>query len=822
MRGLGRAPAFAALAVLTLGVGVGANTAIFSGVRAALLRPPPFERSDRLAIVLATDVQAGMDEKPVSFPAYTMMRDETRVFEDLAAWTSYADTKYNLSAGDGEPESVQYALVSASFFSVLGVRPAQGRTFLSDEDEPGAAPVVMLSDGIWRRRFAADPSIVGRSVVLEGRPFTVVGVLPPSFRFATLPQDAELWVPLSQDPVAARRYALPVHYLAVVARLRDGATFEQASAEMDRFGHSLAERFPDEQKGEGFRVLPLRGLVTRGLREALLMLMGAVGFVLLIACANVANLFLARASARSTELAVHASLGAGRGVLARKLLAESMLLALMGGALGVLLALWLTDLLALAPYGARTPYLPWRVPPESVRVDGMVQTFTLLLSLLTGVAFGLLPALRLSRVDPSTVLRAGTPGGGFVAGRASMRGALVVTQVALAFVLLSGAGLALRSLARLTAVDPGFASAGVLTADVRLTPSHYPDDSRVSAFQHALLEHVSALPGVSAAGMIDALPLSGIDPSSDFFIAGRAPFEHQPQTHQRVVSPAYFAALGVGLVHGRMLKESDALGAGKVALINETMAERFWPGEDPVGKRAGLGFEAFVSYDRASNTVRWDSAGALREIVGVVRDVRDQGPAQPATAQMYIPLAQMPRRDMVLVVRSADASALLPALRAQVAALDPEQPLANVNTLMRLEQETLARPRSNGLALSLFAGLALFIACVGVYGLLAYAVALRRHEIGVRLALGGDPGVVLRTFVARGMLLGALGIAIGLPVALAGGQLMRTLLFGVTPTDGPTLALAAAALAAATALACWVPARRAAAVDPAGALRGDN
>jgi putative ABC transport system permease protein len=822
LRGLRGARLFAFISIATLALGIGANTAIFSAVRAVLLEPPPFDEPDRLVIITGSDPARGLVEKAVSFPNWEDLRGQSTSFEDIAAWASFTETRFNLVTGSGEPEAVQYAMVSASFFPVLRVGAALGRTFSAQEEEPGASPVVVLGDAIWRRRFASDPSIIGRTIQLDGKPFTVIGVLPAAFRFATVPREAELWVTFGQDPVRGRRYARTVNYLGVVGRLAGVATFADASRDLDAVATRLAAQYPWAMRGENFRAMRLHDTMTRGLRPALLLLTAAVGLVLLIACANVANLFLARAAGRRTELAVHASLGADRRALAVKLLFESLFIAMGGGALGVLLALWLTDLLALAPWGPRSPLLPFRVAPESVRVDGVVLLFTTLLSVLTGLVFGIVPSLRASRVDPATVLRTGPITERSTSASGSMRGALVVTQVAFAFVLLAIAGLAARTLYRLSAVDTGFRTDGVVAMDLRLPAASYTQPARAAAFYDQLVERTAALGGVTSAALTDALPLSGVDPSSDFFIEGRPPAadNQSPQTHGRTITPGYFDALDIEVIAGRPFDAGDRTGSTRVAIINETMARRHFPDENAIGKRLAISIEAFVSFDPATNTVHWDSAGALRTIVGIVRDVRDVEPAEAAQPQMYVPLDQAPSLEMTLVVRGdAGATTLASEVRGIVAGMDPAQPVAGVQTMDRLRDDALARPRSNSIALGLFAALALILSCVGIYGLMAWMVSTRRHEIGVRLALGGQPAVVQREILAHGARLGIAGIAIGLPIALVAGFAMRATLFDVNPVDPFVLAVAALGLCVACITACYIPARRAAGLDPASCLR---
>jgi putative ABC transport system permease protein len=823
-RMLRQRPGFTLAAVIALALGIGANTAIFSVVNAVLLRTLPFADPDRLAVVWQSNQQGEYSQLSLTYPNYDELRKQCQVCEGVGAWNSYTSTRFALTGG-AQPEQAQYAVVSASLFSVLGVKPALGRDFLREEDQLGAARVAIISHELWQRRWAGDPKLIGQAITLNGQSYTVVGVMPPGFVFPRFPRDAEVWVPLSGDPFPGRRFSPGTRYLNVMARLKAGATFAQSEAEMETIARRIERQDPQFNRGLGLRPTPLHSQLTGHLRLALFTLLGAVGFVLLIACANVANLLLARAASRRQEIAVRLALGATRLRLARQLLTESLMLALLGGAAGLLLAAWGVKLLSIIPYNAASYYVPYNIPPDQITLDGRVLVFTFALSLLAGVIFGLAPAFQSSKPDINDALKGGgAPSIVGVAGSRSRhtRSLLVVAEVALSLTLLVGAGLMIKSFLRLQEVDPGFEPESVLTAEISLPRAKYPDGQKVTAFHDRLLSRMAATPGVVAVGLGSSLPLSGTNADTSFFINGQAPLEprDRPHTHPRVISPDYFRAMGMKMVEGRAFTEQDHLQAPRVAIINETMARRLWPAQSALGKRVALDYEAMKYFpDRPPEL---DLAAGMREIVGVARDVRHEGLEKEPQPEMYVPDRQSPEREMNLVVRAAvDPASLAAAVRGAVSAIDPDQPVVDIKPMSRLLADSVAKPRFNYLLLTFFAAVALILTITGVYGVMSYAVARRTREMGIRLALGARGQDVLKLVIGQGMKPVIAGVALGLAGAYALTRVMATLLFGVSATD-PSVFLGVAALLAAVALlACYLPARRATKIDPVIALRRD-
>jgi putative ABC transport system permease protein len=818
-RKLARTPGFTLAAAATLALGIGANTAIFSLVDTVLLRPLPFPDAGRLALLWETRPGAAWPQLPMSFPNFTDVRSRARSFQDVAAWTSRPETTFNLTIG-GEPQPVPYALATANFFDVLGVAPAMGRAFGAGEAQPGDAPAVVLSHGLWLR-LGADPALVGGALRLGDRAHEVVGVLPPRFRFANAPREPLLWLSIEQqpDPTQSRRYARAARYLGVVARLRPDASIATARAEME----TIAARFRKDEAGffrdGGLQLVPLQEQAVANLRPTLLVLLGAVAFVLLIACANVAGLMLARGQGRRGEMALRTALGAPRRRLVRQLLTETLLLGLAGGALGLATAFWGLEVLASLSVRAGDAFNPYAADLGAVRLDARALLFTLALSLGTAVVFGLLPALQTSRADLAAALDATTRVAGG-ASRSRARRALIVAEVGLALVLLVGAGLMLESLRRLQRVDPGFHAGHVLTAEVRLPSWKYGGGEKVAAFYDEALARLLALPGVQAVGAVSALPLSGAEGSTGVLLEGAPELDPaaRPSVHHRAATPEYFAALGIPLRRGRVLTARDDARAPKVAVVNETMARRLWPGQDPIGRRLALDFEAMRFFrDRAPEL---DLAAGLREVVGVVADVRHSSLDGEPGPQMYVPFAQRPSADMTLVVRSSlDPAALTEAARGEVRSMDPEQPLAHVTTMAALVEASVAPWRFNLRLLGAFALLALFLAAVGLYGVVSHSVAQRTAEIGVRMALGAERSHVLRLVIGEGLGLAVLGIALGAAAALGLGRTLSALLYGVRPTEPAAFVAAAVSLAAVAVGASGLPAWRASRVDPMTALR---
>lgn len=787
VRTLRASPGFTLMAMLTLALGIGANSAIFSVVNAVLLRPLPYAHPERLVRV--------WPESMVPQAGFVEMRDRTRSFEHLGGVGSEGDM---VLTGQGTPERLRGVPVTGSVFPLLGVEAVAGRTFLPEEERAGGGRVVVLSHGLWQQRFGGDRAVVGRTITLDGFPHTVVGVMGAGFHFPS--REAQVWTPVVLDAGNPGAYWNPAG-LFLFGRLHEGATVEGALAEVRSVIPRIREAFPwpmPTEWGAGAGVVPLHEQVVGGVRTPLLLLLGAVGLVLLIACANVANLLLARGMARRREIATRVALGAARGRLARQLLTESLVLALLGGAAGLL----------LATAGGRmlVRLLPADMPrAEEIGTDASVLGFTLLLALLTGVAFGLFPALWGSRADLQASLKDGVKGTGGAGNRVSR--ALVAIEVALAVVLVISAGLLVRSVSLLQQVDPGFRAGGVVTA--RLTPAgeRYQDPERVRAFYRDLLARVQALPGVETASVTNQLPLDGGFASFPFEVEGQplAPGATPPVGGSWLVSPGYLQAMGVPLVRGRGIEEADQAGAPDVALVNEKMASQYWPGQDAVGKR----FKPVWWQDR------WLT------VVGVVGNVRHEGLASVERPEFYRPFTQEPTAAMMLVVRSraADPAGLVAAVRTAVADTDPDVPVSDVRMMEQVVGASLARPRFVMLLLAVFAGVALVLGAVGIYGVMAYAVTQRRHEIGIRMALGAGPVSVQRMVVKGGLTLAVLGLLAGIAAAFATTRLLASQLFGVGPADPLTFVGVALAVMAVAFVATWVPARRATRVDPMVALR---
>jgi putative ABC transport system permease protein len=793
VRVLAKSPGFTAVAVLALALGIGANTAIFSVVKAVLLSPLPYPEAERLVWIWETNEVNNILQEPASLPNYDDWSKQSRSFEGVAAF----DNVPLALTGEGEPERIEGAAVSANFFPVLGVEPTLGRGFLAEENTPGKNRVVVLSRGLWQRRYGSNPKVVGQTLTLNGNPYTVVGVAAEGFKHPDSGPRPEMWVPLAFNLEQAARRG---DYLSVVARLKPGAGLEGARAEMGAVASRLAEAYPATNAGWGVTLVPLHERLVGDVRTALWVLTGVVGFLLLIACANVANLLLVRAASRRQEIAVRTALGAGRLRLVRQFLSESVLLALAGGALGLLFAMWGIDvLLALGP--SNMPRL------DEVGLDGKVLAFTLLVSLATGVVFGLLPALYATGSDLTEALKEGSRSSTAGVGGRRVRNSLVVAEMAIAVVMLTGAGLMIRSFARLQEVDPGFKPERIMSVNLALPGSKYKESPQLTAFFEQLLGRVSALPGVESAAAVSALPLGGGGDVLAFVVEGRPapPPEQVLDAEYRVVTPDYFATMGIPLARGEGITARHAAGSPAVVVVNETMAHRHWPGEDPIGKRINLG---------NPETAPW------RTVIGVVRDIRHEGLDKVPYPQMYSPYAQFPRRSMTLVARAAaDPLGLAPGVRREVAALDKDLPLYNVRTMEQVVAESVARQRFTMLLIAVFAGVGLLLASVGIYGVISYTVSQRRHELSVRLALGAQARDIVRMVVGQGMLLALGGIGAGLAAAFLLTRVMASLLYGVSATDPLTFALVPLALAGVALLASLIPARRATRVDPAGALR---
>ena len=795
LRMLAKSPAFTAVAILTLALAIGANSAIFSVVNAVLLRPLPYPHSEQLVRVFGKQPQ--LDLAPNSPANFLEWREENQVFERIGA---YVGKGFNLLGGD-KPERVIGARVSADVLPLLGVQPALGRVFTNDEDQEGRAQVVILSHDFWRSRFAGDPNTVGQTITLNDQPYMVVGVMPAGFAFPDT--RAQVWVPMAFS--AAERQTRDTNYIDVIARLKPGVSLEQARANMDAVARSQAERYPRTNSGIGITVVSLQEHIVGDVRPMLIVLLGAVGFVLLIACANVANLLLARATARQREMAIRGALGASRSRVVRLLLTESVVLAVVGGAVGLLLAFWSLDLLvSLKP--ANLPRL------AEIGLNRTVFLFTLAVSVVTGLLFGVVPALQVSKLDLNEGLKESSRGGSDSPRRHRMRALLVVSEVALSLVLLVGAGLMIRSFSRLLAVDPGFKADHVLTAFVSLPASKYPKREEQTAFFDRLLERLRNVPGVSAAGLVTDIPLYG-GSSTGFDVEGRppAPPGQRAMTDYRLISADYFAAMGMKLAKGRAFTQHDNEAARGVVIINETLAARFFPGEDPIGKRLDMSGEP----------------KDLREIVGVVGDVRNYGLDAEIKPEAYVPFLQSAPEylasvvsALTIVVRSAiEPTALTATLREQVQALDKDQPVSAIRTMEWYLADSMAQRRFNMMLLGAFAGLALVLAAVGIYGVIAYTVTQRTHEMGIRIALGAKAGDILRLVFTNAMATTLTGIVVGLGAAFALTRLLRSLLYQVSPTDPVIFAAIPLLLLSVAVIATYLPARRAMKVDPITALR---
>ncbi len=784
-------PGFTLIAIVTLALGIGANSAIFSVVNGVLWRPLPYPRPQQL-VMAWTDHQGrgGPAQEWFSPPEIDDWRAQNKTFSHFAGLNNWIPTL----TGREEPESLVGAAVSYDMFNLLGVMPSRGRTFVAEEDQPNAPNVAILSDELWRTRFNSDPNIVGKSISLTQNNYQVIGVMPAGFQFPVIP-GAQIWRTLKPtlNPSCTRGCIV----LRAIARVKENVSLAQAQADASTIAARLAAQYPDTNSKVGATLVPLHEQLVGSIKRPLLVLLGAVGFVLLIACANVANLLLARAATREREMALRAALGASRVRVIRQLLTESALLAFTGAMAGLALAYWLLRLLVtLSPPG--TPGL------DQIAIDRYVLGFTILIAALTGIIFGLAPALQLSKVDLNHSLKdtgKGTPGG---ARGGRLRGALVIAETALALLLLIGSGLLLKSFILLQRVDPGFNADHVVTLRLILNRTAYPETPQVVNFYGALLDRVKGMPGVQSAATISTLPLSGNQNDTHFLIEGRPapPPDQEPSAWFNSVSSDYFQTMQLRALKGRTFSEADNEKSPLVVVISETMARKYWPHEDPIGQRIGRGPD------------RW------REIVGVVRDIKHFSLDSEAPPTMYFPMRQQPARGMDVVVRTTgDPLSMAPALRRQVWAGDRNLAIANLGAMKDLVASSITQQRFILTLLAGFAGLALVLAAVGIYGVMSYAVTQRTHEIGIRMALGARVGDVLRLVFRQGLVLTLIGVAVGMALAFALTRLMKSLLFDVTPTDATTFAVVAAALVSVALLACLIPARRATKVDPLIALR---
>ena len=798
LRGLVKNPSFAVISVAVLALGIGANTAIFSVVNAVLLRPLPFKDADKLVMVWESDQTHGIDRNLASPPALFDWRNQKAVFDDVAAWWY---PQMNLTQPGTDPEQARAALVSDNFFSVLGTQPIMGRDFLSGEDKFGMPRVTIISDSLWKRKFNSDPKIMGKAIALDGGEFTVIGVMPPGFDF---PDETELWAPLGWNP-SASRFA---RYLQIVARVKKDVPLKRAQAELSTLAKQREKENPQTNTNWGITVTPIRNQILGYFRPALLVLLGAVIFVLLIACANLANLLMARATAREKEVSIRMALGASRPRLVRQFLTESLMLAIAGGAFGLFLAVIGVKLL--------TRLSPFRIPLGSnIRTDWAVLGFTLGVSCLTGLIFGLFPALQLSGPDVNGALKeAGRDLKGST-GRNRIRDLLVISEIAITLVLLAGAGLLLRSFLKLQQVDPGFRSSSVLSFNLQTPRSKYPDWYRVTDFYSQLVDKISSLPRVQTVGASGSQPLQSAW-RFGFMINDRsAPRPGEgPIAQYRLVSPEYFQALGIPLLRGRELSvHDDANGAG-VVLINKALADLYWSDSSPVGKHITLptaGIGSIAHYAPHSLDA---------EIVGIVGNEKNAGLNQPAEPALYFTNKQFAARTMNIVVRtSGNPVDLIDSIRSEITSMDKELPITNVKTLDQVISDSVAPSRFSTMLLGIFAVIAVTLACIGIYGVMSCGVAQRTHEIGVRMALGAQSTQVLSMVVRQGLTLVSIGIVVGLAASFGLTRLMSSLLFGISATDPATFAGISVLLIFVSLLSCLIPALRAARVDPMVALR---
>jgi putative ABC transport system permease protein len=781
---------FTAVAVLTLALAIGANTAIFSVIQAVLLSPLPYDKPDRIVLLMESNPAKGFPTFSVSPPNYVDWHSSTSSFEAMA---SVSPGSFNYTSGV-EPERLVGARVAPSFFSVFGAKPALGRTFLPEDDVQGTAGVVVLSYGLWTRHFGSDPQMLGKSLTLDGQSYRVVGVMQNDFQF---PRGVELWLPSEFTKDDLGPDARGAHYLRVLARLKRGVSLQQAQAEMQAVSSSLERQYPRTNNGWTSRVVSLSERTVGDVRPTLLVLFGAVGFLLLIACANVANLLLARASARRREIAIRFSLGAGRLRIARQLLTESILLSGIASAIGLLFAEWAIRAVRTLP--------PSNLPrTASIQLDLPVLGFTAAIAIFTGLLFGFAPSLQITRGTPAETLKEG--GRSSSRERHDVRSALVVLETTLALVLLVGSGLLLKSFVRLQSVDLGFQPRNILTGEVSLPRSKYAADQERIQFFEQVLERLQNVKGVREAALASGNPMQGSNYSFAFAtkdLQALSPAD-QPSAGYYVVSPNYFETLGIPLLVGRTFTRQDSYGSPRVAIISHTLAQRFFRDRNPIGQTIAIG---------AGPGTVW------REIVGVVGDVKDETPEESAMTA-YEPYTQMAWGDMTLFVRSdGDVSQMAATLRSQVASVHKDQPVADISTGEQLMARAVAQPQLRTLLLSLFAGLALVLASLGIYGVMSNTVAQRTQEIGVRMALGAGQSTVLRLVLGNGMRLTLLGIALGSAGAFALTRLMKGFLFHVTPTDPATFVGVALFLFLVALLASYIPARRATRVDPVVALR---
>jgi putative ABC transport system permease protein len=792
VRWLGRSRHFTLVAILTLAIGIGGTTTMFSVIHAVLLKPLPFDQPERLVAI--SQVWEG-EPSSMSAPNFHDARDQTPSLESAAA---YREGEVTLT-GRGEPVRLKGVRVSASFFDVLRAQPALGRVFRSDENTPGKEEVAVISQALWQQRFGGRRDALEAPLILDGVPYTVVGIMPAGFSF---PFGREIWMPYAREEMYGDNNR-GAWFLRAIGRLRDGATLDQARTELATIASRLEQQYPDANAKVGLMARPLHEAMVGNVRNALLVLMGAVSFLLLITCTNLANLLLARAAARESEMAVRSALGAPRHRLVRQLLTESAVLGIAGGVCGVLLAMWALDsLVALNPEGIQRL--------DTVRIDRTVLTFAAGVAMLTAFIFGILPALQTTRASLAATLKEG--GRSLAHAGRRTRGALIVAEVALAVTLLAGAGLLIKSFLRLQAVDPGFKPEQVLTFELDVPDSRYKEDDDKTRFFRTAVERFAALPGVRSAGGVIVLPLRGSFNLS-FTVNGWPPPKpgQEPTLETRVATPGYFQTVGIPLLKGRYFTPRDDERAPQVALISESAVKKFFANEDPIGRKIRLG------WGRGK-----DKPNVGGEIIGVVGDVRQLGLDVPFEPEIYVPHAQVANSSLEIVLRTdVPPATLASAVRREVRLLDPDLPIAKIETLESIVAESISRPRFYMLLVAIFAGVALLLAAVGIFGVMSYSVAQRTRELGIRIALGAGAGAVRRLVVGQAMTLAGIGLAIGLGAALLLSSTLEKMLFNLSSTDPSTFAAVAGVLFIVALVASWLPARRAARVDPVVALRAE-
>lgn len=796
LRTLIKNPGFTVVAVIALALGIGANSAIFSVVNAILLRPLPYKSPDQLVIIWENATHLGFPKDTPPPANFLDWRQQSTVFQGMAAFT---ERSFNLT-GLGEPERLDGRRVSANLFDVLGVKPIIGRTFVSQEDQPGSK-VVLLNESLWKRRFGGDPGVIGRAVNLNGEPYTIVGVLPHTVRLPTSGNwRDQVWVPIAfSSEEAANRGA---HYLEVIARMKPGLTLSKAQAEMDTIAARLAQQYPDVNAKRGAVVTPLHEEIVGKMKAPLLILLGAVGFVLLIACANVANLLLARAAVRQKEIALRLALGANRMRLTKQLLVESVLLSLVGSAVGLGFAYFGLNVL--------TRFIPHDVTQaDTITIDARVLLFTLAIAIVTGLIFGLAPATQASHFNLNETLKEGGRDSGAGVRGKHLRNSLVIAEVAISFLLLIGAGLLINSFMHLRNLDPGFRADHLLALNVDLSEVKYPDPQRRTMFFDEVIRRVQTLPGVQSAAIAGNLPFTYNGDSMGIAVEGipDPPIDQWPDVIFRTVGPGYFATMGISLVRGRDFNEQDTLDAAPVVVISEKTAKHYWPNEDPIGKRLKPG--------ATTSDTPW------RTVIGVVKDVRQNDFIAEPKMQMYFSYRQMKAlvANALVLRTSVDPLSLATSVRNAIWAVDKDQPVANMDSMEHIVADAVARQRFSMLLLAVFAGLALVLAAVGIYGVMSYSVAQQTREIGIRIALGAQRRDVLRMTVKEGLKLVGAGLLIGLISGFVLTRVMASLLFGISATDPVTFGIICVVLLTVAALASYIPALRATTVDPMVALR---